>query len=347
MGSTKVEAPKPRDYKQEMLDAMAAQESIQPRLIQLERQYQPLYQKLQQDLMDRQMDYQLDSYGKAIPKAAALSGQFADAMAPIYGKMGEQSQMAYRQGMGSQTMGLYDTLLNQATGDLAAGRELTPEMNKMSQQAAREAMSARGLSGNQAIMSEVLNNYSMGQDRQDRARQFAGNVYGFGQGNFQNAMAIYGNQLIGQSAQYSPAALYNSAYGMSQGLGAQIFQPESQYNANLVTANQSNEMQAKMATAANKAAITSAAIGAVGGVAKAFVPTCWVAREVYGVDNINWVIFRNWLLNDAPSMLREFYIENGERFAEFISNKPSFKNIIRSLMDVVVNSEKKKISKII
>ena len=269
MGSTKVQAPKPRDYKQEMLDAMAGQEAIQPRLLALERQYQPMYQRLQQEMMDRQMEYQLDSYGKAIPKAAALSGQFADAMAPVYGKMGEQAQTAYRQGVGAPTMGLYDSLLSDASSDLSAGRGLTPEMNKQAQQAAREAMAARGLSGNQGIAAEVLLNYGMGQDRQDRARQFAGNVYGFGQGNFQNAMATYGQQFLGQSQAYSPAMLYNSAYGMSQGLGSKIFQPESQYNANIVTANQSNEMQARMATAANKAALTGSIIGGVTSMATA------------------------------------------------------------------------------
>jgi hypothetical protein len=166
-------------------------------------------------------------------------------------------------------MGLYDSLLSDASSDLSAGRGLTPEMSKQAQQAAREAMAARGLSGNQAIAAEVLLNYGMGQDRQDRARQFAANVYGFGQGNFQNAMATYGQQFLGQSQAYSPAMLYNSAYGMSQGLGSKIFQPESQYNANLVTANQSNEMQARMATASNKAALTGSIIGGVTSLASA------------------------------------------------------------------------------
>ena len=38
MGSKKISAPPPRDYKQEMLDAMAGQEAIQPRLLALEAQ---------------------------------------------------------------------------------------------------------------------------------------------------------------------------------------------------------------------------------------------------------------------------------------------------------------------
>lgn len=64
---------------------------------------------------------------------------------------------------------------------------------------------------------------------------------------------------------------------------------------------------------------------------------CWVAREVYGVGNYDWVIFRDWLLNDAPKWLRSLYIKYGEQFAKFISNKPRVKSILRLLMDKVIN----------
>lgn len=266
---TKIEAPKPRDYKQEMLDAMSAQESIQPRLLELERQYQPLYQKLQQDMMDRQMKYQLSSYESAIPEAARVSGLFSDAMAPVYSRMGEQAMSAYRTGLGSEVSGLYDTMLRSAQSDLSAGQSLTPEMQRQAQQSARAAMTARGLaSGGQGVAAEVLNTYNMGIDRENRARQFAGSIYGTGQGNLQNAMSTYGNQMINQSAAYSPANLYGSAYGMSQGLGAQIFQPESQYNAQLVSANQQNQLQAQIANQQAKTGLTSGIMsmtGALGG----------------------------------------------------------------------------------
>jgi hypothetical protein len=270
MGKTKkVSAPAPRDYKQEMLDSMAGQEAIQPRLLALEKQYQPLYQQLQQEMMDRQMEYQLDSYGKAIPKSAELSGQFARAMSPVYGEMGVLAQNAYRQGMGEPAMGLYDSLMTSAQTDLAAGRNLTPEMERVAQQTARQAMAARGLTGNQAIAQEVLNSYQMADARENRARQFAGNMYAAGQGNFQNAMATYGNPMMTQANAYSPANLYGNAYTMSQGLGAQIFNPESQYNANLITANRKEAMDVQIANAQASNAKRNAIIGAVGQVAGA------------------------------------------------------------------------------
>ena len=249
---------------------MAGQEAIQPRLLALEKQYQPLYQQLQQEMMDRQMDYQLDSYGKAIPKSAELSGQFARAMSPVYGEMGVLAQNAYRQGMGEPAMGLYDTMMSSAQTDLNAGRNLTPEQERAAQQAARQAMAARGLTGNQAVAQEVMNTYQMQDARENRARQFAGTMYGAGQGNFQNAMATYGNPMMQQAGAYSPANLYGNAYTMSQGLGAQIFNPESQYNANLITANRKEAMDVQIANQQASNAMRSglmSMVGSIGGAA--------------------------------------------------------------------------------
>jgi hypothetical protein len=257
MGSKTVSAPPPRNYAQEMRDAMNAQEAIQPRLLELERQYQPQYQKLQQEMMDKQLQFQAESYGKFIPQAAQLSSQFATAMTPVYGQIGEGAMQAYRQGMGAETMGLYDTMNRQAMEGLQAGSGLTAQMTQQSQQAARAAMAARGLTGNQAIAQEVLGSYNMGLAREDRARQYAGTMYGLGAQNAQQAMGTYGSQMLSQANAYSPANMYGTAYNMSQGLGAQIFQPESQYNAQLLTANRKEAMDAQIANAQSKSALTS------------------------------------------------------------------------------------------
>ena len=60
---------------------------------------------------------------------------------------------------------------------------------------------------------------------------------------------------------------------------------------------------------------------------------CWVAREVYGIDNPKWLQFREWMLTKASDNLRNFYIEYGARIAESIRNKPKIKAIIRKWMD--------------
>jgi hypothetical protein len=63
---------------------------------------------------------------------------------------------------------------------------------------------------------------------------------------------------------------------------------------------------------------------------------CWVAREVYGADNPQWLVFRSWMLTKAPKWLRNWYIKHGEKTADFISDKPLVKRAIRWFMDRVV-----------
>jgi hypothetical protein len=82
-------------------------------------------------------------------------------------------------------------------------------------------------------------------------------MYGLGAQNAQQAMGTYGSQMLSQANAYSPANMYGTAYNMSQGLGAQIFQPESQYNAQLLTANRKEAMDAQIANAQSKSALTS------------------------------------------------------------------------------------------
>ena len=68
-----------------------------------------------------------------------------------------------------------------------------------------------------------------------------------------------------------------------------------------------------------------------------FGPGCWVAREVYGIDNPKWLIFKRWMLDEAPQWFRSLYLAHGERFALWIANKPLLKRVIRAGMDLVVD----------
>jgi|LakMenEpi03Aug12_release.lakeMendotaPanAssembly.Ray.scaffolds.fasta_scaffold162451_2 hypothetical protein len=62
-------------------------------------------------------------------------------------------------------------------------------------------------------------------------------------------------------------------------------------------------------------------------------PFCWVAREVYGVDDPRWLVFRAWLTADAPTWLHDLYGKHGEAFAAWIRDKPAVKRVLRVLMD--------------
>jgi hypothetical protein len=271
MGSKKVSAPEPRSYKQEMLDAMSAQEAIQPRLLALEEQYTPLYQQLQQRGIASGMEAIGSLYGQAGKITGGLQQQVLDTQAPLYGQMGQAAMGAYKQSLDTGTTSLYNSLMQSAQSDLAAGRNLTPEMQKQAQQSARMAMAARGLSGNQAIAQEVLNNYQMGEARENRARQFAGSMYDAGVGQTNQAFSMYGTPLMSQMNAVSAGGLLQSGAGLYGSMGAKLFQPESQYNAQLITANRKEAMDAQIANAQSSNAFSSGLMGMAGAVGGAFL----------------------------------------------------------------------------
>ena len=71
---------------------------------------------------------------------------------------------------------------------------------------------------------------------------------------------------------------------------------------------------------------------------------CWVAREVYGEDNIRWFIFRTWLYYKAPKWFYRLYKKHGKAYAKFISNKPAIKWLTKKLMDFIIEPKRKKLN---
>ena len=65
---------------------------------------------------------------------------------------------------------------------------------------------------------------------------------------------------------------------------------------------------------------------------------CWVAREVYGEFNPQWLLFRRWLLGDSPNWFRNLYISEGEAFSSWLSNNAWLKPMIRFWMDGRIRS---------
>lgn len=65
---------------------------------------------------------------------------------------------------------------------------------------------------------------------------------------------------------------------------------------------------------------------------------CWVAREVYGLQDRRWSQFRTWLIVEAPIWFVKLYIKHGEMIAKYISNKPRVKSIIKRWMDKKINN---------
>jgi hypothetical protein len=78
-------------------------------------------------------------------------------------------------------------------------------------------------------------------------------------------------------------------------------------------------------------------MGGMGGGGMGMGGFCWVAREVYGVDNPKWLTFRHWMLTSGPEWLVDIYGAHGEEFARWIHDKPAAKAVVRSLMDWAID----------
>jgi len=63
---------------------------------------------------------------------------------------------------------------------------------------------------------------------------------------------------------------------------------------------------------------------------------CWVAREAYGTDDPRWLVFRAWLLTEAPDWLQDGYAVHGPQVAAWIHDKPLAKAAVRALLEAAI-----------
>ena len=346
MGSTTVQAPPPRDYYKEMMSTIKAQVDSAPMILEAERRLTPQFQQLQYEQMLGQSKNMLNFYSQVQDPFAKAAGQYATSMGQYAMQpLAQASRSAYEVGLGGGA-DLQNLMRSQAMEGLQAGTSLTPEMQRQAEQQARASMSARGLAGgNQGVASEVLNSYNMGMERQNYNRNFANQVLSQDANIASNAYAQYGQPMMqGIMTGYSPTGIAATALGLNQNLGGSYIRPEDQMAQNIYAGNYNGQLQANVATAQGNAAIWGGLMGGLGNFAGKYPwgGGCWVAREVYGIDNVNWLIFREWMFNESPALFRKTYLKYGERFAKFISNKPKLKQLIKFLMDLVVNKKTKK-----
>jgi hypothetical protein len=112
--------------------------------------------------------------------------------------------------------------------------------------------------GNQGLAADVLGTYQMTETRRAAARQNAGAVLGL---NKQFTADPF-QAILGRQGQAFNAGMNQQQFasGFSQNIGPRLFNPESQYAADLNNSNQ----QTAAAYAAARAQVQSATIGAVG-----------------------------------------------------------------------------------
>jgi hypothetical protein len=141
------------------------------------------------------------------------------------------------------------------------------------------------------------------------------------------------NRAGGGSLQAGQSVLGQANYGLSS--GPQYLNPESGLGyISQMAANEANMYGAQLAADASRSSGLMGGLGAIGGGLLSNASLfCWVAREVYGPTNPAWMQFREWMFTESPSWFFNLYKKYGEQFAQWISDKPRIKSIIRKWMD--------------
>ena len=124
------------------------------------------------------------------------------------GVVGEELQAA------SAPNAIEARLQQDAESELALGRSLSPEQERMATQSARAGMAARGMAtGNAALGAEILNRDAYASARQDQRRGFAAGV---------NQMDLARRQRrVGLAGAYGDLDPFRQAIGPAFGLGSQ------------------------------------------------------------------------------------------------------------------------------
>ena len=213
---------------------------------------------------------------------------------------------------------------------------LNPEQQRLADQQALQMSQRVGRVGDESsVAGQILG-------REQYLSGLRGQAAGMGQQAFnQNRLLAgdLGSTILGRPS--SAIGLGQSGIGAAtnlaaQPVGPQLFDPN--VGINLAMQQRGQDISLMGAQAQANASSGGGILGAFGKAAgtAAIGAFCWVAREVYGIEDGKWMQFREWMLNDSPSWFRKLYIKYGERFAKFISNKPRIKSIIRNWMNTKI-----------
>lgn len=286
-------------------------------------QAQAFGQAQTKDVLAQQL--QAQRYGQAMGTQAAGFGQ---AQARDAAAQALQAQR-YQQAMGTQQAGFTQLMADQALLQGAQAQAFQQAMSReqLMNQAQQSAFD-QALQRNQAQQQRLQTGTAI---QAGRAQLGAGALGLLQQAQAPVIQAFYKQPILQQAVgQAQTMGLASNAAS-----GNALFQPESPmafqsaflpYNASI--AQNAANMQSNAAQSAGR----NSMLGSLGGAA-IIAAFCWVAREVYGTKAGTWKVFRNWILTKAPKWMLNAYIQHGEKIAEFISDKPLLKRLIKKWMD--------------
>ena len=141
----------------------------------------------------------------------------------------------------------------------------------------------------------------------------------------QSTNALQGGVQANKSVLGDPFLAFAGRPG--QPAGANVNSPDySGFNNDLFSYSVNGDIQRANMAAANSASnkqmigsIVGGLLSSAGSIGRAL---CWVAREVYGEDSPRWQDFRSWLIFKAPMAWVVRYARHGEKFAQWLKDKP-------------------------
>jgi len=332
MGTT-IKPPPARDYGKETRDTLQAQIDLAPQLYGAEEQFRGKFAQLDMDIAKQMTPQLLDLYETSQRRLGTMDREQLDLqrggdIAAIE-KYGGRARAALDAANPEQAA-LLAELNRQAQSGLESGGALSAWERREIQQSSRAGGAARGMGyGSQDVAIESLAQLQGSSARRQQRQGFAQSMVGLNKATAADPfMAILGRPssmnpmmsggVVGQAGGYNPGAM---------------FSPESQYAGDIYNQNYQGILAARTATAKNRASMIGAGLGAAGSIWAG----CWVAREVFGDDNPQWLAFYDWKESKAPKWFKKLYDSFGERFAKFISNKPKLKKLVKTWMEDKIN----------
>lgn len=315
-------------YNQFIRAGVDLREELQPRLLGLER-------AAQTDSADLLTSLYEDKIGPASNRLSAEAASFQRGAdlgdLERFGADWMRATAAAEEGdpRVAQQRQYEDELLKEAMRQFGLGSELDPVDLRRVQQQVRSNRSSVGFgTGENDLFQEAVALATRGEDlRRTRMGDAAGLL-----ATLRRPMADVNQAILGRPSVALPFAQNAASQAGTRLSPYNAIEPT--YGSDLLNAHYADLFSKRNKAAADKAAdyqLYGSIIGAVGstGGSAAGMALCWVAREVFGADDVRWMLFREWLVQLAPDWFVRWYLHNGERFAVWLRGKTKLKAIIR------------------
>jgi hypothetical protein len=243
--------------------------------------------------------------------------------------MGDINQYASMLGQGGQLQGLGAQTIGAGGTTIGLGGQQLQGAGGLYGQGAQTAATAGGLSGAAQTAQEQyqMDTAQMAQIygglQGQQATNLLGGIANAGQQFAKRPFGLGGTNMA--QAELGQASAYNSFQQANYATMNGIAYNQAQMQA------QQNQLQAQQGASMMGAGVSAAATGAT-----VAAMSCWIAAAVYGESSRKWRIFRHWLLNKAPRIIRRTYLRYGQGFAPKVRAYPLLRVALRLLMDRVI-----------